>query len=188
MFKFTARLLKEASARDAVIMGHLAHWRRIKNGRLVEIKAGPGTPPKAIESHQGDRLVMGEEAMNKYLETGLDVISATYITSIPDWIDFIKGDDRLGLQHIKAKRDKLQRLYTEAFPDDPNPLPSGEDTLRMLPQVLSHCNRVRISEGKHIVDWSSWRVILEPRTPSGIVSAYNIDPIQRGSTDSFLNS
>lgn len=110
MFRFKAKLLKRASMRDALLKEHKAHWRRIKNGKLIEVKAGPGTPPKIIESHQGDRLLMGDEAMNNYLESGLDILAATYIPSIPDWIDFIKGDDRLGLQHIRNKRDRLQHF------------------------------------------------------------------------------
>jgi hypothetical protein len=177
-FKFAARLLKEASARDVVLMGHRAHWRRIKNGKLIEIKAGPGTPPKLIETHVGDRLTMGQEAMSKYLETGLDVLGATYIGSIPDWIDFIKGDERMGLHHTVTKRDRLRQLYAEAFPGEENPLSSGVDMLRMIPLVLSHCSKVEDSGGKRIASWDGWRVILEARNPSSVVSAFNGGPVQ----------
>lgn len=151
-------------------------WIRTKTLELVMAKQGAKTPPKPIRDHQGDRLELGVEAMNRAIESGRGVVAATWIPQLPDWIDFYWGDERIGLKHLFQHRKALYEAYGQLWPNKPNPLPTGKETLLKLPQVLGHCTSLIESGGKQIAIWEGWWVILEATTPRCVISAYDKNP------------
>ena len=180
MFGFTARLLKKAGTRDAILRSRSEHWRRVKKGKLVHVPAGSMTPPEIIKVENGDRLAMGQEALIAYLNGKIDVLAATYVPGLPVscWIDFLGGDSVIGFKHIVFKRDALRARFTQLFPDKPNPLPTGQEALDAIPDILANCKNPKTRpNGNKVVEWDGWLLILGNEAPRCVVSLYNISPV-----------
>lgn len=110
------------------------HYRRTKHGALAWVE--PHQVLAHIAEHGQDPLdptstshsvQMGKEAIEKAIE-GHNVVHAMHRKGI-GWVDFVQGDTREGIVHIRTKRD-------EEHAADPRK-PGGLATLRMLPEVIA---------------------------------------------------